>query len=342
MTEEPLPARRWPLLLHAPGKAILFGEHAVVRGKTALVMALDRGTEVRFEPRRSHGGLQVNGLPWRELGNPYLAEAIRRFPGWGEQDVSLTVRSGLPRASGLGSSAAFTVGLVAGFLLPEGRLDRARLAQESYRIERAAQGVGSPVDTSASAAGGILAVGAEPREGELWDLPSEGSSPAFHVSRVKDPGWSWAASYSGVAKATGPVVRRVGEVFDTARGQEILAGIAQVTRDGERALGREDRADVGHLLAENHRLLSELGASHPRLEMLLRAAEPFVEGAKLTGAGGGGSVLALPREGQEAGLLKAWARAGGVPYRLAVSPGGARPLDGPLPVGDHPDHVAGF
>ncbi len=337
-----LAARRWPFVLRAPGKAILFGEHAVVRGRTALVMALDRGTEVSFESRRSPGGLYVNGLPWRELGNPYLAEAVRRFPGWGEKNVSLTVRSQLPRASGLGSSAAFTVGLVAGFLLPEGEVGRDRLAQESYRIERSAQGVGSPVDTSASAAGGVLAVGGEAREEELWSLAPEEGSRAFHVSRVSSPPWTWAAAYSGVAKATGPVVRRVGEVFDTPRGAEILEAMDRVTREGERALRREDRQDVGRLLGENHGLLAELGASHPRLESLIQAARPFVEGVKLTGAGGGGSVLALPREGEEAALLKAWARVGGVPFRLAVSPGGAQPLGEPLPVGDHPDHIPGL
>ncbi len=314
----------------------------MVRGRTALVMALDRGTEVAFEPRRSPGGLYVNGLPWHELGNPYLAEAVRRFPGWGEKDVSLTVRSQLPRASGLGSSAAFTVGLVAGFLLPEGEVARDRLARESYRIERSAQGVGSPVDTSASAAGGVLAVGARSRDDELWALPPEEGSPGFHVSRVNAPPWAWAAAYSGVAKATGPVVRRVGEVFNTSRGEEILEAIDRVAREGERALGREDRQEIGHLLTENHRLLQELGASHPRLESLVEAARPFVEGVKLTGAGGGGSVLALPREGQEALLLKAWARAGGVPYRLSVSPAGAGPRGEVLPVGDHPDHVPGL
>jgi mevalonate kinase len=323
---ETLRSRRWPFLLHAPGKAILFGEHAVVRGRTALVMALDRGTELSFEPRRGSGGLHVNGLSWRDSGNPYLAEALRRFPGWAEQEVALTVRSALPRASGLGSSAAFTVGLVGGFLLPEGDLDRGRLARESYRIERSAQGVGSPVDTSASAAGGILAVGSQPRDGELWEIPPEGGSPAFHVSRVRAPAWGWAAAFTGVAKATGPVVRKVGEVFDTPRGQEILDGIARVALAGERALAREDRADVGALMGENHRLLSELGVSHPRLEALIRAAGPFVEGVKLTGAGGGGSVLALPREGQEPALLRAWARAGGVPFLLAVPPAGAGPV----------------
>ncbi len=338
-----LPGKRWPFRVRAPGKAILFGEHAVVRGRTALVLAVDRGTEIDFRPLPPGSRSTWNGAPFDAELNPYLREAMRRHPDWSARPVALTVRSELPRASGLGTSAAFTVALVAGFTLPDRQeLPRAEVAEESYRIERAAQGVGSPVDTSASTAGGLLAIGTEPGEEELWTLPAVDTSPPFHARRVHSPPWSWAAAFSGIAKATGPKVRAVGEVFATPEGAEILERIGRLSREGEGALDREDKDAVGALMAENHQLLRSLGVSHPRLEALLEVARPFVHGAKVTGAGGGGSVLALVREGQHEALRKAWARAGGVPFLLSVAPQGLQVMTLGSALRDHADHVPGL
>ena len=69
----------------------------------------------------------------------------------------------------------------------------------------------------------------------------------------------------------------------------------------------------------NQELLRTVGVSHPRLEALLEAARPAAEGAKLTGAGAGGSIVVLPREGQEVDLVRRLARAGGLPFVVRPS-----------------------
>ena len=79
-----------------------------------------------------------------------------------------------------------------------------------------------------------------------------------------------------------------------SRMQEIQA-IGTVARRGLAALVDGDYEAVGHAMSENHILLRNLGVSSPELESLIRAAAPTALGAKLTGAGGGGCMVALTR-----------------------------------------------
>jgi mevalonate kinase len=75
-------------------------------------------------------------------------------------------------------------------------------------------------------------------------------------------------------------------------------------------------------MGRNQELLRQVGVSHPRLEALLEAARPACEGAKITGAGAGGSVVVLPRPGQEVDLVRRLARAGGLPFVVRPAPTG--------------------
>ncbi|MDE1835936.1 MAG: mevalonate kinase [Euryarchaeota archaeon] len=318
-----IPPARAPLRARAPGKAILFGEHAVVFGRTAVVLALELGTEVAIDEGAPGGESTYNGSAEAARSNPYLQEALRSHSAG--HALALNVRSDIPKASGLGSSAAFTAALMAGLLSLQGGSSRARLAEESFRTERGAQGVGSPVDTSAAVAGGVLTVGHQglPGATALWSLPAVDGGPPWSVGRVPDPGWTWVVGYTGVPKDTATVVRRVGERVKRPDGERLLDEIAHVAVEGVEALRAKDRAAVGRAMKENQRLLVDLGISHPRLEELLASIDRYALGAKITGAGGGGSVVALPREGEEVLVGRAISHAGGVPFLVRVAPSGA-------------------
>ena len=81
---------------------------------------------------------------------------------------------------------------------------------------------------------------------------------------------------------------------DPSRMNEIKA-IGTVARRGLAALVQGDYEAVGHAMSENHLLLRNLGVSSPELETLIQAAAPSSLGVKLTGAGGGGCMVALTR-----------------------------------------------
>lgn len=310
MTLAAIPSHRLPVVARAPGKCILFGEHAVVRGQPEVLLAVDLYTQVAIRPAPEW---RLNGHAGPVAGHRYLQAAIREVWTHGTP-LDVTSVSRIPKASGMGSSAAFVSGLVAAMGAAQGGVDRPTLAQRVFSIERNAQGVGSPGDTSAAIAGSYLTLNTDVAAiGEpLWTVSA--GEERWTVRQIADPGWVWVVAYSGLPKATGPKVRAVGERFSSTEGPELLRRFSEVALAGLRAMAREDRDETGRLLDENQALLRAVGVSHPRLEALIEAARPAAVGAKVTGAGGGGSIVALPKPGLETDLVRRLARAGAVPF----------------------------
>jgi mevalonate kinase len=317
----PIPARGLPLSARAPGKCIVFGEHAVVHGAPELVFAVDLYTQVFV---RGADVTRLNADPEASARNGYFRAALERaWPGGPPVDVRAVSR--IPRAAGLGSSAAFASALAAVFAAARGGLDRAALAQQSFEIERGAQGVGSPGDTTAVVGGGYLAINGGSGE-PLWTISH--LEQRWTVRRVSDPGWVWVVAHSGIPRSTGEAVRAVTQRLALPDGPSLLAEFASVASTGIDALGRGDRPKVAELMRRNQELLREVGVSHPRLEALLDAASPVAEAAKITGAGAGGSIVALPVPGKETDLVRRLARAGGLAFVVRPAPEGASLVEG--------------
>jgi mevalonate kinase len=312
-----IPPAGLPLAVRAPGKCILFGEHSVVHGGPELVAAIDLFVQVgarRAETRSLNGSVEALS------SNPYLVEALDRL--WvGGTPLALTVTSRIPRAAGLGSSAAFSSALAALFGALQGGLPRPLLAERAFEVERTAQGVGSPGDTSATVAGGYISLNAGEGPG-LWSVTD--GERSWTVRRVEDPGWLWVVAYTGIPRNTGETVRAVGRRLGEPDGPALLERFRSVALAGIEAVGKEEPETVGRLLDENQQLLREVGVSHPRIEALLEAAAPASLGGKLTGAGAGGSIVVLPKPGRDAEVVRRIARAGGVPFAVRVEPMGAR------------------
>ena len=120
----------------------------------------------------------------------------------------------------------------------------------------------------------------------------------------------------------GSVVKRAksdSEAFSSRLGE-----VSEISASVVRALRRGDDVELGELMNRNHELLVQIGVSHPMLDKLVRAArEAGAFGAKMTGAGGGGCMIALCEDEEEAfrigGVLR---RRGGSPYLVSLDPAG--------------------
>jgi mevalonate kinase len=291
-----------------------------VHGAPELVFAIDLHTQIFV---RGAEGFCLNADPEAQQRNAYFRSAIER--SWsGQPPVDVRAVSRIPRAAGLGSSAAFVTALAASFAAARGGIDRATLAQMSFEVERGAQGVGSPGDTSAVVGGGYLALNGGPGD-PLWTVRSE--ERRWEVRRVPDPNWVWVVAHSGIPRSTSDAVRAVGLRLAQPDGPEILAEFSRVASEGIAAIGRGDRGQVAALVRRNQELLREVGVSHPRLEALIEAAAPAAEAAKLTGAGAGGSIVALPILGKETELVRRLARAGGLPFVVRSATDGVTLVD---------------
>ena len=299
----------------APGKIILFGEHAVVFGKPALAMAVD--LRVRSTVRVSDQ-YAVNGHPMRHKHHSYISAALDE--AWNGPPLSITTRSRLPSGSGLGSSAAVTVSTVGAILAEKGQFEHESVARKSFEVEYAVQGRASPTDTSASTHGSGVLISPDRAEGFLWKITKGGKTWNVHhcdVSRL-----TFVAGYTGVHASTGPLVEGVRmRVESDNECRAAVNRIGELVMEGVDALAAADKPKLGRLMRENQGLLSRLGVGHPSVDKLIQACADRSYGEKITGAGGGGSIIALTDDPE--GVSESIESAGGRPIVVTVGGRGA-------------------
>ncbi|MEC8913676.1 MAG: hypothetical protein VYA52_00420, partial [Candidatus Thermoplasmatota archaeon] len=225
--------------------------------------------------------------------------------------LRMEVNSGLFSAAGLGSSAALSNAMGAALhshTKPGEPIDRVELARMGHSAEaRAQQGRASPTDTATSALGGCVVVSGEQVEGTRHVFDASLSTPegdrSWSVNVVDLPSdmeEAWLViGFTGEVSPTGRMVAGVAQLLKEKPELETeMDAIATITRAGLTALSVGNLDAVGMAMDACHEKLQLLGVSSPSLEALVEAARPHALGAKLTGAGGGGCMVALTREPQ--------------------------------------------
>ena len=290
----------------APGKVYLFGEHAVVYGEPAVPCAIERrvhvtATEIDEGLRIHANDLQLDGFTVEysgdgeshpdvdvaeslvEAGMGYVNEAVaqaRDAADAPDAGFEISVEGDIPLGAGLGSSAALVVAAIDAATRELGvELPASEIADRAYQVEHEVQdGQASRADTFCSAMGGAVRVeGDDCRRLEGIDtLP-------------------FVIGYDGGAGDTGALVAGVRDLrgrYDFAA--DTVAAIGDIVREGESVLETGDYERLGELMDFNHGLLSALGVSSRSLDSMVWAArDADAHGAKLTGAGGGGCIVAL-------------------------------------------------
>ncbi|MDP6199684.1 MAG: mevalonate kinase [Candidatus Poseidonia sp.] len=294
----------------APGKCILFGEHAVVYGEPAVAVALEQRLSVRVFPSKSWS---INGSELRPKRHPHVHHLVTElWSGPGEPTpLSIHVSGDIPRASGLGSSAALSVAFCAALdasrTSSDHRLDAQEISRMAHHAEANAQsGRASPMDTSTSALGGVVVLSNQREDGCDWAFRSELETPEgkrtweMHTLNPPEDEVFLVLGNTGVHAPTSQQVALVANALkaNPQRINEIHA-IGRISRRGLKALLQGNYEAVGHAMSENHIILRNLGVSSDELESLISAALPTSLGAKMTGAGGGGCMVALTRRPKE-------------------------------------------
>lgn len=249
----------------APGKVFLFGEHAVVYGKPGIAMAIR--SRVYVTVRRARHSSKMN--------SPYIDQCFQEM---GVRGASVYVHSQLPSASGLGSSAAVTVATLSA-INDEFTMKRTReeIAETAFSIEKKVQkGRASPTDTYVSTFGGLVLISS----GAKRRLPPHNFPIVIGNSRISH-------NTSAMVEKVGIQKKKHPEVMEP-----LIEAIGALTTTAMHSFS--DHRELGRYMNMNHALLEALGVGHPQLAKLVlaaRAAGAF--GAKITGAGGGGCMIAL-------------------------------------------------
>lgn len=294
----------------AHGKVILFGEHAVVYGVPAIAVGIERGahaTLARVDDDASTLRVREWNIGVRDDDRETpLARAfhdllcVTREAGVVIDRVSVEARADLPPGGGLGCSAALGVA-VARALDPGAPAEV--IASRAGVWERVFHGNPSGVDAAVAALGGCV----------LFERGAQGEMPT--ITRIRVPGVvHLCIGNSGQASSTRLMVDAVARLRERRpeTTQKTFDAIHTLVKNARLAIEAADRRAIGQLLDLNQMLLSGLFVSTPEIEELCSSARAAgALGAKLTGAGGGGCVVALV-ESPDIGakVLAAWKRDG--------------------------------
>lgn len=295
----------------AHGKALLFGEHFVVHGSPAIAVGLTRGVTAcaqakgeRLAGEASAAGRRGSSLAFVP-GGPTIGESDDSAVGRAlaallaesgtRLDWDVRVHSELPPRAGLGSSAAVAVALARTIVRPATRDAVVRAAtawEEVFHVSP------SGVDIAAAIEGGCLHF---TRGQPNRQLPL-GGDLLLCVGTV------------GESPHTGVIVREVSERARNDPGgfATMQAEVVRIVAEAEPALAAGELEALGELLDRNHAILAHLGVSTRSIDIARSiAVSSGALGAKLTGAGGGGSVVALaPSFDVAEEITTAWLEAG--------------------------------
>ena len=303
-----------PVLLgKAPGKIILFGEHAVVYGQPAIAIPVTKVyATAKITPAIAGSPGQIH-IQARKIGldsdladlkfDHPLAEAVRialeavspaQIPAF-----NLQVDSEIPVSAGMGSSAAVSVAIIRAVSAFLGSpLSPEDISNMAYKVEKLHHGTPSGIDNN------VIAY----------------QQPVFFTKDQPirflkiERATHWVIADTGEKTPTRETVSAVRALHaaDSQRFGTIFRQIGEITQKAEEALKKGNLSALGWLMNENQRLLDQLNVSSTKLEVLIQAArEAGAAGAKLSGGGRGGNMIALAKEDDipfiEEALMKAGA-----------------------------------
>ena len=293
----------------APGKAILLGEHAAVYGRPALAVPVQavrahaevtrrQEDRVRIEAPDVGTSAFLDELP----DNRPVAKAIRLAMAEANADGKIQVRvtSDIPRASGLGSSAAVSVAIIRAVCAHfDHELAADRVAELAFEVEKLHNGDPSGIDNTVVAfeIPVLFVKGEEPRPlgvtGRFQFVIGDTGEP----SPTKELVTMLRGRWTGDSEFMDAIFDSIGELAEQAAA----------------SIGRGEIGNLGPLMNHCQTLLETLGVSSSRLEQLnLAAREAGAIGAKLSGAGGGGIMIALVDESSHEAVDTALREAGAV------------------------------
>lgn len=278
----------------APGKIILFGEHAVVYKHPAIAAAIDLRAISSISasseqisilsvpdlfPKKLFD-LNLTPLPENLTALKFVIDSLLEVTE-SCKNPTIEISSRIPLSAGLGSSAAVSVSLIAGFSKFLGMdIDLHEINKLAYETEKIIHSFPSGIDNTISTYGGGILY----ENGVMKELSFQLSSNYIVIIN------------SLIPRNTKDLVESVRKKYEKNPSaiQGIFHNIHNIVIDAEKALKAGDLAQIGELMSSNHQLLRDLGVSHRTLDEIVKILdEKRALGSKLTGAGGGGCVISL-------------------------------------------------
>lgn len=305
----------------APGKIILCGEHSVVYGRAAIAVPVsDMRSHASVSPGPSGLGLHISApdlnqecaLTETDHAHPLgrLARLVLDELDLPEPDAVLTVASDLPMASGMGSGASISVAAARALSAALGaELRPEAVSRITYEVEKIHHGTPSGIDNTVIS-----------WERPVYFLEGQGLRDRNPGSATRSPAifqihtpFRLLIANSGIAGSTKAAIDEVRRRWTAtpAYYDIIFNCIGAIARAARAAVEQGAVHALGILINENHELLVKMGVSLVQLDRMVAAArEAGALGAKLTGSGQGGNIIALVEDGTVGAVREAVTEAG--------------------------------
>ena len=296
----------------APGKIILFGEHAVVYGRPAIAVPVNQVAARAIaiaEPRQPSGTVIIqapdisleSGLSDLPPDHPLaiaVISVLKRLEIIRPPAFTLRISSTIPVAAGLGSGAAVSVAIIRVVSAFLGRpLPNEQVSELAYEVEKRYHGTPSGIDNTVI----------------TYNMPVyfvRGQPVAiFHVARP----FTIVIGDTGIKSPTATAVGDLRKFWqaDPIPYERLFDQIGQIAEAARRLIESGRTAELAPLMQDNHRLLQEMGVSSPELDHLVKTAQASgALGAKLSGGGRGGNMIALVDPQQAESVAEALKLAG--------------------------------
>lgn len=293
----------------ACGKIILLGEHAVVYGRSAIALPIPLAVETVVQPNKSRDvqlviprwGLEQKIRPDNTQGVSGILYTLIQELSLKDRGMTIEVIPHVPRAMGLGGSSALAVAIIRALNSAYGlTLQDAEINRLAFECEKAAHGTPSGVDNTVATYGQPL----------VYRRPDQGE-PQFDTLALAEP-MDIVIGITGKESLTANMVGQVRSAWQAHRQryETIFDQIQSLTDAGREAASNGQWQELGEVMNLCHGYLNALQLSTPELEELIHVARSAgALGAKLTGGGGGGSMIALCQDNADA-ISKAVEKAG--------------------------------
>ncbi|MGZ4786423.1 MAG: galactokinase [Acidimicrobiales bacterium] len=341
------------VVVWAPGRVNLIGDHTDYTGGLAVPMAIDLGTTITGRRVEGRITLRSSGFPGTVdtplgRGSKALADPGSVEPSWGRYVAAVAsqlrtgvgfdgeVRTTIPIGTGLSSSAAFAVALVIATATIAGlHLDPVETALAAQQVEQLASGVPCGVMDQLVSLTGVsghaLLIDFRTLATEPVPVPADAAIAVIHSGeerRLASSAYAERrAQLEAAERIVGPLREATRDDLATIDDDVVRARARHVVSENDRvlrfaaALRQGDLMAAGALMIDAHASFrDDFGASTPAVDALVDrlVATPGVHGARLTGGGFGGCVVALVDPGTS---TEGWGR-----HWLVQASGGARVL----------------